>query len=77
MKNRASEKMQNGSCDAVIAAALSVLHSGLQKDSTSPKLDREIRDFRVMKQVHKDASVTNVPFNQYQRQLCLPGEVEN
>lgn len=29
-----------------------------------------------MKQVHKNACVTNAHFSQYQKQLCLPGEVE-
>lgn len=53
-----------------------LLHSGLHKNSMSPQRGREIRDFCIMKQVHKDACVTNVSFSQYRRQLCLPGEVE-
>lgn len=69
MQNRASEKMQNGSCDAVIAAASSFAAVSAR---TQRALNSDVRDLHVMKQVHKNACVTNVPFNQF----CLPGEVE-
>lgn len=69
MQNRASEKMQNGSCDAVIAAALFFAAVSAR---TQRALNSDVRDLHVMKQVHKNACVTNVPFNQF----CLPGEVE-
>lgn len=50
MQNRALENMQNGSCDAGIAAVSSFAAVSAR---TQQALNSDVRDLHVMKQVHK------------------------
>lgn len=54
MQNRALENMQNGSCDAGIAAVSSFAAVSAR---TQQALNSDVRDLHVMKQVHKKTHV--------------------